>query len=383
MSEQDETRGAAGLAAGDETLAPAHVIDVHTPSRSYQVHVGQGVIDQVGDLTRAACGGTRAAVVSDSNVAPLYANAVAEALVEAGYEASIQVFPAGEDHKRLATLEPIIEGLAEANLTRDDVVVAVGGGVTGDMAGLAAALYLRGCQVVQVPTSLLAMVDSSVGGKTAVDLEHGKNLCGAFWQPSLVVADVDCLDTLTPNLLADSCGEVIKHAVLADPALFDQLGERPLTSCADDGAWMAQVVARNVEIKRDVVDADERERGARQTLNLGHTIGHAVEAASNFALGHGSCVAVGLCCMARASATEGWCEPSLPGRIEALCQAHGLPTDTDLPHDQVVAYAAHDKKRHADSVNVVIPEAVGRVSVRRVSLDDFARLVDEGCGVTS
>lgn len=365
----------------EDDVAPARVIDVSTPSRAYKVHVGQGVIDQVGLLTREACGGGKAAVISDSNVAPLYANAVAEALAEAGYAPSLQVFPAGEEHKRLSTLEPLVEGLAEAGLTRDDVVVAVGGGVTGDMGGLAAALYLRGCQVVQVPTSLLAMVDSSVGGKTAVDLAHGKNLCGAFWQPSLVVADVDCLDTLTPSLFADSCGEVIKHAVLADPALFDELSARPLTACVDDGEALAQVVARNVEIKRDVVNADERERGARQTLNLGHTIGHAVEAASSFELGHGSCVAVGLCCMARAAEAEGWCEPGLAGRIQALCRSHGLPTDTALPHDQIVAFATHDKKRHADGVNVVVPEAVGRVSVRRVTLAEFARLVDEGCGV--
>jgi 3-dehydroquinate synthase len=178
----------------------------------------------MGSLVAKACPKvTHVALVSDSNVAPLYAGPVKESLEAAGIAVSTITFPAGEEHKRLATLGDILERMAQAGLTRSDAVVAVGGGVTGDMAGLAAALYQRGIQVVQVPTSLLAMVDSSVGGKTAVDLEAGKNLAGAFLQPSLVVADIDCLATVSPELLRDSCGEMIKHGVLADEKLFDQL----------------------------------------------------------------------------------------------------------------------------------------------------------------
>ncbi len=358
-------------------------IQVSTPSRSYDVLVGTEIIDDVGARTREACGGDRACVISDSNVAPLYANAVAESLRDAGYACTLQVFPAGEASKNIDTLSDLLEGLAESGLTRSDVVVAVGGGVTGDMAGLAAALYLRGCQVVQVPTTLLAMVDSSVGGKTAIDLSTGKNLAGAFFQPSLVMADVDCLDTLTPDLFADSCGEVIKHGVIADAELFESLSKTPMTSANLDSDDLVRIVSRNVEIKRDVVNEDERERGLRQILNFGHTIGHAIEAASNFELGHGSCVAAGMCCISRAAARKQWCGPDVPEHIERVVSAHGLPTDTDLDAKSIVRLALRDKKRRGDSLGIVVPEKIGHVAVRQVSPAEFEELVGLGCGAVA
>lgn len=354
-------------------------IDVSTPSRSYQVHVGRHILGQVGQLVRQAAGGSVAAVVSDSNVAPLYAQQVLDSLQAAGYRTALITFPAGEQSKRLGTLGDILEQLAQAELSRDDVVVALGGGVTGDMAGLAAAMYLRGCQVAQVPTSLLAMVDSSVGGKTAVDLEAGKNLAGAFFQPSVVVADVDCLGTLSHDLLTDSCGEVIKHGVIADADLFREVSEHPLNAPGYAPEDMERVVARNVQIKRDVVDADERERGLRQTLNFGHTIGHAIEAASDFHLGHGTCVACGMCCIARASVRKGWCAPEVAQAIEQAVAAYGLPTQTSLDHDTIFHYATHDKKRHGTHVNVVVPLRIGQVEVRRIDLDQLRELIDLGC----
>jgi 3-dehydroquinate synthase len=356
------------------------VVPVRTPSRAYEVHVGRGLLDEVGPLVRNAAGGEVAAVITDSNVGPLYAERVLSSLSEAGYRTALVTFPAGEQSKRLPTLGEMLEALAEEGLGRDDVVVALGGGVCGDMAGLAAALYQRGCKVAQVPTSLLAMVDSSVGGKTAVDLEAGKNLAGAFLQPTVVIADVDCLDTLSPELLRDSCGEVIKHGVIADEALFDEVGRRPLSSAGYPKDELVRVVARNVEIKRDVVVADERERGLRQTLNFGHTIGHAIEAASDFRLGHGTCVAAGMCCMARAAASRGWCAQQTARRIEQVVAAHGLPLDTDLDHDLLMHFATHDKKRHGDSVNVVVPRRIGSVEIRKASLGELRELVDLGCG---
>ena len=273
----------------------------------------------------------------------------------------------------------LLEGLARAGLDRDDVVIAVGGGVTGDIAGLAGAMYLRGCKVVQVPTSLLAMVDSSVGGKTAVDLSAGKNLAGFFFQPHLVIADVDCLDTLTPSLFTDSCGEVIKHAAIADAELLARLGEEPINAQGYDRGRLVEVIARNVRIKRDVVERDEREGGLRQVLNFGHTIGHAVEAASSFELGHGSSVAVGMCCIARASAARGWCTQDVADRIVSAVDAYGLPTGTDIDHRTIVSFAAHDKKRHGAGVNVVTPRALGAVEVRHVTLAELAELVELGC----
>ena len=357
------------------------IVEVATPSRSYNVHVGCGILDGIGAATRQAAGGERACIITETNVGPLYAARVEASLAEAGYQVSTLTFPAGEQNKRLSTLETLLEGLAKAELTRDDVVIALGGGVTGDMAGLAAAMYLRGIQVVQAPTSLLAMVDSSVGGKVAVDLAHGKNLCGFFWQPSAVVADVECLHSISRELYTDSIGEVVKHAVLADPAMLDELTSRPMNGEGYPDELIASIVARNVSIKRDVVNADEKERGLRQTLNLGHTIGHGIEAASDFALGHGSSVAAGLCCMARAACTKGWCKPETRDAIIAAMAAQGLPTDTDLDHDVIFDYMTHDKKRHGDTMNIVVPEQIGRVGVRKVTLAELRELVDLGCGI--
>lgn len=358
-------------------------VPVDTPSRSYTVTVGRGVLDQVGAICQQAAGGHAAAIISDSNVAPLYAGRVAASLADAGYQTTTLSFPAGEQHKRFSTLEGLLEDLAQAELSRDDVIVALGGGVTGDMAGLAAALYLRGIKVVQVPTSLLAMVDSSVGGKTAVDLAHGKNLAGAFFQPHAVIADIDCFQTLSHELFTDSCGEVIKHGVLADSALFDEMSARPLNAPGYSPDDLVRIVARNIEIKRDVVNADETERGLRQTLNLGHTLGHAIEAASDFSLGHGSSVAAGLCCITRAAAAKGWCSYETSQRVDDCVRAFGLPVDTAVDHKTLLRFACHDKKRHGSTVNVVVPLRIGAVEVRKLTLDELAELIGLGCGAAS
>lgn len=364
-------------------MAEERVVHVATKTRAYDVHVTPGAIDRTGELVRASTEGERAFVVTDTNVGPLYLERVLASLEGAGYEAASFTFAAGEASKRAGTWAACLEAIAQAGLTRDDVVVALGGGVVGDLAGFAGASYMRGCAVAQAPTSLLAMVDSSVGGKTAVDLEAGKNLAGAFWQPRVVVADPRCLATIPHDLLTDSCGEVIKHGVLADPNLFAELERSPINAGGYPEDALAAVIARNVEIKRDVVDADEQERGVRQTLNLGHTIGHAVEAASGFSLGHGTSVAIGLCAIARAAAAIGACDEEVARRIERVADAHGLPTDTLLNHNRIVELAAHDKKRHGDGVNVILPRAIGKVEVRRVSMDEFARLVDLGCGTAA
>ena len=234
------------------------VVRVSAASGAYDVHVGAGILGRVGAVARAAAGGGRCCVITETNVGPLYAEGVEASLASAGYHVAERlVFPAGEEHKTLETLGTLLEGLAERELTRDDVVVALGGGVTGDMGGLAAALYLRGCPVVQVPTSLLAMVDSSVGGKTAVDLAAGKNLVGAFWQPAAVVADVRCLRTVPREQLSDSVGEVVKHAVLADPAMLEELTREPVADGTLDDARLVGVVA---EKRRDQARRRERRR---------------------------------------------------------------------------------------------------------------------------
>jgi 3-dehydroquinate synthase len=354
------------------------IVRVDAASASYDVHVTPGCLACVGELVRREAGGEVAFVVSDTNVAPLYLSDVTASLEAVGYRTGSFVFEAGEASKRAHTWAACLEAIAEAGLTRDDVVVALGGGVTGDLAGFAAASYMRGCSVAQVPTSLLAMVDSSVGGKTAIDLEAGKNLAGAFWQPKVVIADPHTLRTISHELLTDSCGEVIKHGVLADPELFAKLERSPINAPGFDENELARIIARNVEIKRDVVNADERERGLRQTLNLGHTVGHAVEAASNFELGHGTCVAIGLCFVMRACAKLGICPEEDARRVVACVAAHGLPTTTGLTTDELYAHALADKKRHGSHMNVVMVKRIGEVYVEKMPLERFREFIELG-----
>ena len=355
------------------------VIPVHT-GRSYEVLVGTRLLEQVGESARRHVEGERAVIVTDTNVGPLYADIVKGSLEGAGFAVDVFTFEAGEASKRADTLVAALEFMAERELSRDDVAIALGGGVVGDLGGLAAATYLRGIAYIQVPTSLLAMVDSSVGGKTAIDLTAGKNLAGAFWQPVEVLADVGCLATLEPAQFADGCGEVVKHALLADPQLFELLEHLPLTMdlLMRNVPAVETIVARNVEIKRDVVDADEREAGARKLLNLGHSIGHAVETLEEYRLGHGNCVAIGLAAIARAAVAAGACEPELPDRLEALLRAHGLTTSCTWTSEEVYAAALHDKKRSGDTIDLVIPHAVGDCGINRTPLETFKRLIAAG-----
>lgn len=358
-----------------------HTIEVST-GRAYRVHVGTFLLERVGETCRETCGGERACIVTDTNVGPLYAAPVRQGLVDAGYAVDVFTFEAGEERKRAGTYTAILEFMAERSYTRSDVVVALGGGVTGDMAGFAAATYMRGCAYVQVPTSLLAMVDSSVGGKCAIDLAAGKNLAGAFWQPRAVLADIGCLATLDDGQFADGCGEVVKHAAIADAGLFAALEATPLTPALlrSDLALVEAIVAKNIDIKRAVVEADERELGVRKLLNFGHSIGHAVEASEGYRLGHGTCVAIGMTAMARAAAHLGACEQDVPERIEALARAHGLATRTERTLDEIFAAALHDKKRRGDTIDVVIPRAIGSCSIDTVSLSTFRDLIAEGIG---
>ena len=356
-----------------------HVIDVPA-STPYRVHIGTRLLEASGGIIASACGGAQAAIITDSNVGPLYADIVADSLKAAGYAVCVFTFEAGEGHKRADTLLAALEFLAEHELDRNDVVVALGGGVTGDLGGLAAALYMRGIKLAQMPTSLLAMVDSSVGGKTAIDLEAGKNLVGAFWQPRVVIADIGCLGTLTPEQFADGCGEVVKHGVIADPDLFAALEQTPptLQLLMTDLARVEAIVARNIEIKRDVVAQDEREGSVRKLLNFGHSIGHAIEACAAFTIGHGNCVAAGMCAITRAAVAEGACDPGVLDRLTELLKACGLMTTSPYSADELFASALHDKKRRGDSIDLVIPRRIGACSIENVPLEAFRTLIEEG-----
>ena len=356
--------------------AAHEVVHVPAASRTYDVVCGRGVLADLGEMVRPLITGHTLLIVTDSHVWPLYGERVADSLRSQGFAINIFVFEAGEARKTLQTYGTCLEVMAQSGLTRDDGVIALGGGVVGDLAGFAAATYMRGITVVQVPTSLLAMVDSSVGGKTAVDLKGGKNLAGAFLQPALVVEDVDTLATLSPALLTDAFGEIIKHGVLSGPGLFNEIADHPLNAglmgardCATlDFDRMVSLVAANVRVKRDVVVADERERGLRQTLNLGHTIGHAIEAASNYSLGHGSCVAAGLAILCRGATSLGL----TPAPVTRL------PTTAHAPAEGIIERLRADKKRHGSTVNAVIVRFLGEVEVVPMDIDRFAQIVRAG-----
>ncbi len=339
---------------------------------AYEVSIGPGLLETCGQRLKPLLGECRVAVITDSTVAPLYLETVLQSLEQAGFATCSHVFPAGEGHKTLSTLSDLLEFLASQHLTRTDCVAALGGGVTGDMAGFAAAVYLRGIRCVQLPTTLLAAVDSSVGGKTAVDLTAGKNLAGAFSQPAAVLCDTDCLKSLPADVFADGAAEAIKTGVLCDETLFALFEDGTLT--ADPG----EVIARCIAYKAGVVERDEKELGERKLLNLGHTVGHAIEKCSGFTIPHGHAVAAGLAIMARAAETLGWTEEPLAGRIAACLERNGLPTGTDYTAEALARAALSDKKRAGDTITVVVPRRIGECELKKLPVRELPGLIAAG-----
>lgn len=347
-------------------------IDVKA-SAPYQVEIGPGALDALGERCRALCPkAQKAVVVSDDRVFPLHGADVFQTLRSAGLTAESFVLPHGEASKSAENLLALLNFCTAQGLTRSDTLIALGGGMTGDLTGFAAAVYMRGIAYIQCPTTLLAAVDSSVGGKTAVDLPAGKNLMGAFWQPRAVLCDTDKLATLPDAVFTAGCAEVIKTAILFDPELFDML-ER------DGKAFNREsVIARCVGHKRDVVAEDEFDTGRRALLNLGHTLGHAVEARSDFSLSHGQSVAIGTAVVCRAAAKAGFCDAALPERVSALLQTFGLPVETDMPIDELMPVMLSDKKRSGATVNVIVPEAIGRCALRPMDADALQNFMESG-----
>ena len=335
-------------------------------SKTYDIKIGSGLLHSVGTEAAALGKAQKICVVSDSNVWPLYGQTVVNSLENAGFEVYFHIIPAGEESKNGLNYLGLMNYLAESKLTRSDMIAALGGGVVGDLAGFAAATFLRGIRFIQIPTTLLAAVDSSVGGKTAIDLPAGKNLCGAFCQPSLVLCDTDALASLPVDIFRDGCAEVIKYGILYDSVFFEYLYE------AGPDFDREAVIARCVELKRDVVMEDEFDTGARMKLNLGHTIGHAVEARSNFALSHGRSVAIGMAIVARASKcpdTE---------RITACLEKFGLPTSIDYPAEDICSFTLSDKKRSGGTVNLIIPQKIGCCDIVPTAVEALKTFIEEG-----
>lgn len=341
-------------------------------SKEYDVCIGGGLLGQIGDLAAKVTKAKKVAIISDSNVWPLYGELVSANLIKAGFSVCSYVFPAGEESKNGDTYLQILNFLAENTLTRSDLLIALGGGVVGDITGFAAATYLRGISYIQIPTTLLAMVDSSVGGKTAIDLPAGKNLAGAFYQPSLVLCDIDTLSTLPHCVFRDGCAEVIKYGILYDAALTAHLQDNGL---AFDREY---VISRCVALKRDVVAADEFDRGQRQKLNLGHTLGHGIEKESNFTVSHGQAVAIGMALIAKAACTKGSCSLDTVSTIISLLEKFSLPITTAYTPDALFKSALSDKKRDGDTVNLIIPTAIGNCDICPIPVSDMLSFIELG-----
>ena len=333
--------------------------------RSYDVVIGRGLMSELGSRI-AAPGQGRTVIVTDKTVAALHGPAVLAALEANGVRARLLTVPPGEASKSFAELERVIDRLLAFGLDRSDLVVALGGGVVGDLAGLAAALYMRGIDFVQVPTTLLAQVDSSVGGKTAIDTPRGKTLVGAFHQPRLVVADIDLLATLPPRQLRSGWAEVLKHGLICDAAFFDWLAGKGASGATGDAAALERAVVRSVEIKSAIVGEDQREAGRRALLNLGHTFGHALEAELGFdenALTHGEAVALGCALAFRFSAVSGVCDPDAATRVGTVFEAAGLPTRLSafgrLSARALIKRMAGDKKAERGGLTLILARAIG------------------------
>ena len=340
---------------------------VEVPARGaggYEVHVGPGLLDRLGELCAEAAPAHRYAVVADAAVAELYGERAIEGLVSGGAEVDLHAFSPGEGAKSRGTWAELTDRLLEAGHGRDSAVIGLGGGVAGDLAGFVAATFLRGVPVVQVPTSLLAMVDAAVGGKTGVNTERGKNLVGAFHHPSLVVADTATLATLEERHLRAGLAEAVKTAVVADAEHFGWLEERAGEGLVEDADALARLVRACVAVKADVVAEDPREAGRRQVLNFGHTVGHALERLSSYALLHGEAVAAGMRVEARLGEAMGVTEPGTAARIAALLDrcGHTERPERDVEAGALLEAAAPDKKARAGVVRSVLLERIGRVA---------------------
>ncbi len=345
------------------------IITVDGISRPYDCIIGSGAIsclnEKISSLTKAK----KVLLITDDNVDLLYGEKVLSLIKSGGFDCFKFVFPHGENHKNLKTVSDILEFAMEKEISRSDCIVALGGGIVGDTAGFCASIALRGIDFIQIPTTFLSAIDSSVGGKTGVNLDHGKNLAGAFYQPKAVVCDTDFLSTLTPEIFSDGTAEAIKYGVIFDKNLYESLGE-------DFSARLTEVISRCIALKAEVVKADEFDLGLRQLLNFGHTIGHAIEKCSDFAISHGHAVAIGMVMIARASYKTGLTKEDLSLDIIRVLQANNLPVSASFSADDLLSAMLRDKKRTSDGITLVIPEAIGKCVLHKIPIEELRKFIE-------
>lgn len=340
--------------------------------KDYDITIKAGILNSVGDLVRPLTKAKRVTIVTDTNVAPLYLKTVADSFKMAGFEVSTFAFEAGETSKTLETVNRIMECFLINKLTRTDIAVALGGGVTGDLTGFASAIYLRGIDFVQIPTSLLAQVDSSVGGKTGCDLAFGKNLCGAFHNPLGVFIDETTLKTLPKHYFSDGLAEAIKAGAIKLPHLFELF---------ENGAEndISTVIYESIKMKANIVERDFTEKGERTLLNFGHTIGHAIELAQNYrGLSHGQAVAVGMAIITKASEKAGLTSSGTYDRLVNCLKAYSLPFETDIDLKTLCELAVRDKKASGDKIKLVLIKNIGEGFVKEIKLENLYAFLSEG-----
>ena len=341
--------------------------------KSYDILIAPEISGKLGEKTRQTLPKAKtAAVITDSNVEKLYLEQCVGSLQDSGLDTCAFSVPAGEASKSGAQYISLLDSLAKNRITRTDVIIALGGGVVGDLAGFVAATYLRGVPFIQIPTTLLAMVDSSVGGKTAIDLPAGKNLAGAFYQPSLVLCDTNTLNTLPDEIFRDGCAEIIKYGMLGS---VDLLREIPHYREPDK---LEAIIAKCIAMKRDIVQRDEFDTGERMILNLGHTEGHAIEKLSEYKISHGFAVAIGMAIITRAAVRKKQCPPECLDVLNQLLKLFHLPDNTAFQADELYRVALHDKKRSGDEITIVVPCKLGVSELRRIPADSLLDWIEMG-----
>lgn len=341
-------------------------------SKNYDILIGKGLLDQCGELIPNVEKSKKCAIITDNIVDGLYSEKVTKSLEKNGFTVSKFVIPNGETSKSHEQLIAIYNYLTEKDITRTDFLIALGGGVVGDLTGFCAATYLRGIDYVQIPTTLLAQVDSSVGGKTAVNIDAGKNLVGAFKQPSMVIADTDTLSTLTEENFADGMGEVVKYGMIRSKSLFEKLSE------GNPHSFIDEIIAECVEIKRNVVQNDEFDTGERMILNFGHTFGHAIEKAAGYGvIPHGKAVAIGMYMITSAAEKLGKVEKGTADKLKQCLAVNSMPFEYGISSEKLYSLSLGDKKRTSTTIRVVICPEIGKSEIVTMSLDEYKSFLQQ------
>ncbi|MCL2099613.1 MAG: 3-dehydroquinate synthase [Oscillospiraceae bacterium] len=340
-------------------------------SKTYDITIGTDILNEAGQIIRRAAGGQTAAVVADDNVFALYGQQLCGTLLKNGYRVVRYIFKNGESSKTAETFIALLNFFAEQKLHRTDAAVALGGGVAGDLTGFAASCYMRGIKLVQIPTTLTAMTDSSIGGKTAVNLAAGKNLAGSFYQPDAVICDVSLLSTLSGQTLKDGYAEVIKYGMIADSALFEML-------FGNNSNNSEEIITRCIKIKRGIVTEDEYETGRRKILNFGHTAGHALELLSGYTIPHGRAVAAGMAVETRAAVHMGICSADTLEQLLRLLRLYELPENTDYGADSIAEACLSDKKREGESLTMIFPAEIGKCVLKKIPAGELEAVIRSG-----